>query len=239
MTMENVCLFNKYGFCKFRENCRKIHYEETCNIESCETNSCAKRHPTKCRYFNLYNRCKFGTFCLFSHEAADLKTNYNEDEENRVKIATLEARIVKLENETNLSNDKIRNLEDRNEVLESKLVSALENMKTICEAIVKKATDTVVEIFSKQQDESERKQRASFDLLSNQISTMISQLQKPPATNSQQPQPCSQPSDQTTYPPASVATACQAKFQCIICGKTFGSSRALTNHMRKDHEPNS
>ena len=100
-----------------------------------------------------------------------VKPNYNEDEENRVKIATLEARIVKLENETNLSNDKIRNLEDKNEVLESKLVSALENMKTICEVMVKKATDTVVEIFSKQQDESERKQRASFDLLSNQLSS--------------------------------------------------------------------
>ena len=113
MAMENVCLFNKYGFCKFRETCRKIHYREICIEDSCETSSCTKRHPRKCKYFEIYKRCKFGTFCLFSHETNDV-TNLDDVKELKDQIDALQNHVDKLENEINLCNAQIKNLEEKN-----------------------------------------------------------------------------------------------------------------------------
>ena len=30
--MEEPCMYSKYGFCKFREKCRRMHYNEVCTI---------------------------------------------------------------------------------------------------------------------------------------------------------------------------------------------------------------
>ena len=86
--MENVCLFFKYGFCKYRETCRQVHYEEICDIVHCESLNCAKRHPKDCRYFSKFKRCKFGSFCLFSHEHTDV-LNQTKDKDLEVKTNML------------------------------------------------------------------------------------------------------------------------------------------------------
>ena len=132
MTMETVCLFHNYGYCKYRETCRNIHYKETCEVKSCETPGCAKRHPKNCRYFNIYNRCKFGTFCSFAHVTSKVSNNY-EDEETKDKIVSLDMRV--------------KTLEEKNEHLEREVHATFENMKVICEIMVKKTTDAVVEMI--------------------------------------------------------------------------------------------
>ena len=70
--MENVCRFSKFGYCKYKENCRKIHFNEICKETRCATKSCSKRHPKMCRFFQFYGNCKFGEFCHYNH---DLKEN--------------------------------------------------------------------------------------------------------------------------------------------------------------------
>ena len=65
MTMKTVCQFNKFGFCKFGVTCRHLHFSETCENKLCEISNCLKRHPTMCKYFKIYNRCKFGSFCSY------------------------------------------------------------------------------------------------------------------------------------------------------------------------------
>ena len=70
--MENVCRFSKFGYCKYKETCRKTHFIEICKEASCVLETCLKRHPRICRFYRFYNNCKFGEFCQFSH---DLKEN--------------------------------------------------------------------------------------------------------------------------------------------------------------------
>ena len=64
-----VCQNNKYGFCRHGKKCEKIHLTDICEQnESCrQTYWCDKRHPYRCYYFERYKRCKFGSFCAYSH----------------------------------------------------------------------------------------------------------------------------------------------------------------------------
>ena len=52
--MEEVCSYNKYGYCRFGENCQKKHYSEVCqHQEACKsTKTCTKRHPKNCKKKN-------------------------------------------------------------------------------------------------------------------------------------------------------------------------------------------
>ena len=106
--------------------------------------------------------------------------------------------------------------------MESKLESVVKSTEAVCEVIVQKAITDVVQIISKQQDPGERKQKDSFNLLSNQISALITQLR-----------PSSSISQLSSLPVLS-----QAGSQCNICGITFGFKRALSNHTMKEQEPN-
>ena len=76
-----LCLFNKFGYCKFGETCRKHHINQKCDESSCEINPCKKRHPQVCRYFQKYGRCKFSP-CAFKHEVL---RNHNEKLEKDIK----------------------------------------------------------------------------------------------------------------------------------------------------------
>ena len=67
MTVESVCYFNKFGFCKFLQKCRFRHVDKLCDDENCEIKSCSSRHPKACRYFSEFKMCKFGEYCRFSH----------------------------------------------------------------------------------------------------------------------------------------------------------------------------
>ena len=229
MTMETVCLFHNYGYCKYRETCRNIHYKETCEVKSCETPGCAKRHPKNCRYFNIYNRCKFGTFCSFAHVTSEVSNNY-EDEETKAKIANLDSRVKTLEEEIKLVNADMKTLEEKNDYIEREVHTTFENMKVICEIMVKKATDAVVEMIFEQQNTIENNQKEGFDNLSSQLTELIAKYQPSTSNPCQPPQPSSEVQ-------ASPQPLHQVRFPCDKCGKSFGSGRALANHERKDHVP--
>ena len=66
--IENVCTFDKFGYCKFEKKCRKLHHLELCESYFCENvRNCGRRHPRKCYYFCAYGYCKFGEDCRFRH----------------------------------------------------------------------------------------------------------------------------------------------------------------------------
>ena len=88
------CKFNKYGFCKFREECRNSHSKEICGILHCNEQDCDRRHPRTCRFFALYQSCKFGDDCAYLHKATESSAAV--ELENR--IAATEEGIRVLEN---------------------------------------------------------------------------------------------------------------------------------------------
>ena len=62
-----VCMFNKFGFCKWEASCKKIHLDEICLLEECESRKCNKRHPRPCKFFSERGFCKYGSNCSFDH----------------------------------------------------------------------------------------------------------------------------------------------------------------------------
>ena len=64
-----VCQNNKYVFCYYGRRCEKINLTEICKVNENykETFWCDKRHPYRCSYFEIYGRCRFGTFCAYIH----------------------------------------------------------------------------------------------------------------------------------------------------------------------------
>ena len=178
--MKTVCQFNKFGFCKFRETCRHLHFSETCENKLCEISNCLKRHPTTCKYFKIYNRCKFGSFCFFKHEVDDVLCE-NNDEETETRFTTLENRVLDLEAKIKEDDVKIKKLEEKTDYLERNLKTVIESTKDVLETIVKKVTEDILQTFFKKQDEFEKKQTESFDLLNKNLTFIIEQSQSRPS----------------------------------------------------------
>ena len=97
---QNVCKYNKYGFCKFRTTCRKQHIKKICSKNGCESEKCYLRHPKVCRYYREIGYCKFGEWCLFKHES-----NVNKKMEEAIKKA--ESEIEKHKNDLTILKRKI------------------------------------------------------------------------------------------------------------------------------------
>ena len=66
MATQNVCKFNKFGYCKYKELCRNFHVNEKCQNVSCDLSMCMLRHPKLCKFFLQYKMCKFDP-CRFEH----------------------------------------------------------------------------------------------------------------------------------------------------------------------------
>ena len=64
---EQVCMYSKFGFCKFKSLCKRQHYTEECDNQNCqERNTCQKRHPKPCKRYSSGN-CRFKKDCAFKH----------------------------------------------------------------------------------------------------------------------------------------------------------------------------
>ena len=70
MTVENspICMFYKYGYCKFKTNCKNKHVTQVCDDEKCSQTKCHKRHPRMCRFFFNFGTCKLGNLCAYKHD---------------------------------------------------------------------------------------------------------------------------------------------------------------------------
>ena len=75
---EKTCKYNKYGFSKFKDLCRKEHLKEICqNHGACDNKSeCNKRHPKTYKRFTTDRFCRFEKSCAYSHsEPSELNKN--------------------------------------------------------------------------------------------------------------------------------------------------------------------
>ena len=106
-----ICLFDKFSFCKNGDNCRRHHLQEVCLIRGCDYRKCDKRHPNPCKTFMLKGFCRFGTACKYSHRIS------KETEEQNKKIESLEEITKKLTKQVADQNDEIEVL--RRELLET------------------------------------------------------------------------------------------------------------------------
>ena len=130
MDSENVCRFFKFGFCKFKLQCRNKHVTEVCDDQKCNQKSCQKRHPRMCKYYANFGNCKLGTTCAYAHK---IQTN--------VEIGRFEQKLEELTKIINGKDDVIRNLASKIEDL------VKENKKK--DAVIEKLVKDVKELSSK------------------------------------------------------------------------------------------
>ena len=106
---EEVCLYNKFGFCKFKESCRRYHCKETCKEEKCkDKNICRKRHPRKCKKFLSEKGCRFGDDCSYKHLSPIQLPKEKDD--LAVKVELLTSVVEKMAKKINLLETEVSEL---------------------------------------------------------------------------------------------------------------------------------
>ena len=88
--IKEVCLFDKFSYCKNGVRCLRIHLKEVCWNSECDYRKCNKRHPRPCKSFMERGFCRFGTSCRYSHRPPKVI------EEQNQKIESLENNTAKL-----------------------------------------------------------------------------------------------------------------------------------------------
>ena len=143
MAAPTLCLFNKFGYCKFSERCRKQHINEICSSNTCNITECRKRHPKFCKYFRNYGRCKFNP-CAFKHQ---ILVGSNKG---------LEEKIIFLENAVHEKNKQIEDLNLEIARLETKVndieTKSEEKVETFEKKIEKRfeVLEKMMEFFAKE-----------------------------------------------------------------------------------------
>ena len=102
MLGQNICKYNKFGFCKLRNQCPNPHTATICNKDSCDVTSCRMRHPMPCRLLAAGN-CKFGDLCQFDHRKSrglkDLEDKFEKlqnDFGSLKKMSDIQERMIKV-----------------------------------------------------------------------------------------------------------------------------------------------
>ena len=119
----NICVYNKFCFCKYGVTCRKKHEELKCENASCEIFDCLKSHPRECRYFRDFKRCKYSEYCRYEHkEISDMDENGNLKCKDETKMFELEMRLENAEKNLRILSEKLIEKEELFQDIEKKLI---------------------------------------------------------------------------------------------------------------------
>ena len=66
---EEICQYDKFGFCKFRKECKRRHFNEECkDLDKCSSiKTCRKRHPKHCKRYDS-GQCRYKEDCTYKHQ---------------------------------------------------------------------------------------------------------------------------------------------------------------------------
>ena len=132
MTQESVCMFNKFGFCKFGNYCFRNHENRICENGECQVHGCTFRHPRKCRFFMEFSYCKFGSYCKFSHQTLRTLETSKEIDDLKEEINQLKDKIKEKEKDIQTKEMQIKSIEENFEKERKKIEQEeLEKFETV------------------------------------------------------------------------------------------------------------
>ena len=125
---DQVCLYFKYGYCKYKNKCKREHMKETCqDLNHCKDQRiCNKRHPRVCKMYVEDRICRLRNDCAYHHplEKEELTFDNKEINDLKEKVDTLKfivhllvKKIENLESEIH----KIKGVETSEEVFEEEI----------------------------------------------------------------------------------------------------------------------
>ena len=216
---EVICQYNKFGFCKYRSECRKKHITIECEDLECfkTSKSCNKRHPKRSKKYDSANR-RFESDCAYKH----VKPKSNKDHEHlKEKVDALE-KIVQANINTNQDNQQLK---DKIEVLE-KVVHAM-TRKVLCletelKEVKKKSTKDPKLKSSEhvKEKQSETKEEVSCENISFNDNDLKGTTSTPKGINDK-----AEKLDFKNY-----------MLSCNECNYVCKKEKSLKNHMLTKHE---
>ena len=149
MAATSHCEFNKFGFCKYGDKCSLKHTDTICENIECDITICDLRHPRPCKYFEIYKRCKFTSYCKYSHGKCEPT---NKDFKKKINILEKQVEILKSFMEDSLR--KIDSLETEMKRKEKSINELKENVNKsedsgVLENILKANVDDKIEHIEK------------------------------------------------------------------------------------------
>ena len=90
------------------------------NPDAVNIESWPRRHPRNCKFDDNCQRCKLCSLCSFAHRALEngVGASGNESREIEERLAKLENLMKEKEKEISFMNEKVKNLEEKNMILE-------------------------------------------------------------------------------------------------------------------------
>ena len=221
---EEVCLYQKYGFCKYKLDCQKRHFTEECkDLERCKIKqSCDKRYPKLCKKYLLEAFCKFGQECHYQHKEKDK----SEEHKLKERIEELE-KVVK-----------------ENVAAESKMENAVRQMEIVVKAMTRKVLYLEEEIGNIKENSNKIERKEPFkDADEYENSTPVSAKLKPPGVEKK-----SKASKKDQFKCEKCDYACQKEAtlqehnnkkhvdqQYKVCSKKLSFTTELLYHIEKEH----
>ena len=114
-----VCHFQKFGYCKFRESCKIRHFSQVCeSLSRCnDVKHCPKIHPRSCKRFASKNGCRHNEECAYNHN--DHK-QLEEDNNTKEKVSRLEKMVDDLTKKvTNQETEKTEKAKELDKVVKA------------------------------------------------------------------------------------------------------------------------
>ena len=239
MINQNVCQFNKFGFCKFGQTCRSRHVEKNCDVKDCDISSCENRHVRACKFFKEFERCKFGDYCRYHH-----KTLRNPENNLQNELESLKLRIEALENKNKDLHEVLGKKCEEIETINTKLVSlncsleeSVAKALQLFEAnqtIIEEATKTLTVTLLQRQDDTEKANTTKFDSLEDHLAIIASLLQQTDLSRRTSPMPTN--NLQPTARPAS-STPSSRTSTPLNSPSENGPKLESRNTTRKNHRP--
>ena len=138
-----ACQYSKFGFCKFKDMCKRKHFTEECNKNSkCqEKNSCDKRHPKICNKYSS-GKCRFKNDCAYKHQSNFANQDKCEIQEKvkflenivlelSLKLLNMEEEINVLKQNRSCENPAVEKIDEKEELNETKSVKDLSSSQVI------------------------------------------------------------------------------------------------------------
>ena len=218
-----ACMYSKFGFCKFKDLCKRIHYKEKCeDLSGCKgAKACQKRHPKVCKKHQTDKGCQFGSECAYQHTKSVMP---------KVLANDLETKIEALESLVNEMGQKIMKLEG--ELRDIKHVQTKSD-STIEKDFIGNEADLTNQIDLAVKDKEEKKTEENEK-------EMLTEPNKETTKNTKPHFKCDA-CGATFKNKSTMKKHYSSKHEeqyCKVCHVRFNTSMEVLQHVAKDHSKN-
>ena len=125
MVDKKVCIYEKFGHCRLKHDCKSHHPTDICKDDLCEVRNCNLRHPQMCKWFLNFGSCNFGDRCYFDHG------KILEKMELKKRIEVLEKMCSELHNKCERVLEESKTVSAENVILKRESLSLKSCLETV------------------------------------------------------------------------------------------------------------